>query len=469
MNAFEAVIGLEVHAQLRTATKLFCACDNGVHGEANTAVCEVCLGYPGALPVLNAEAVRLAVKAVLALGGEVARESAFDRKCYRYPDLPKGFQITQQHRPIGLGGTLCFGEDRIALERLHLEEDAAKSLHEGGATLVDFNRAGVPLVEIVTAPVLQSPEQAEACFRALQELLVAIGATHGNLEAGHLRCDANVSLRCPKTGRRGERVELKNINSFRFVRRALAYEIGRQGELLAKGQEVLRETRRWNDAAGQSERLRGKESGVDYAFLREPDLPPLVVSEAEIASLRTSLPETPEQRRRRWAASLGLGGSGIEGEAMRLLAKDPEAAECLDALHDLGVPAPRAAAFLIAEALPERAFEVEPERLAPLLRMLERRKLSSTAAKQVFLRMRGSDEAADEAVDALGLRQLSDGPALRALATAVLDEFPGQAAAYRGGKHALIGFFVGAGMRQSGGRADPQALRKALLELLHDG
>src|SRR5436190_6465971 len=313
--AYEAVIGLEIHAQLRTATKIFCGCSTAFGAAPNSEVCPVCLGQPGALPVLNRQAVDYAVMAALALGSEVQRESIFARKNYFYPDLPKGYQISQYERPLALGGGLQItvdGDARVVrLTRIHMEEDAGKSLHEGfrdseTRTYVDYNRSGVPLIEIVSEPDMRSAAEASEFFTRLREILVSIGVNDGNMEEGSLRCDANVSVRPAGQQALGTKAEVKNVNSFRYLHKAIEYEIDRQIAVVSKGGRVVQETRLFDASTGTTHSMRSKEEAHDYRYFPEPDLPPLVVGEDRVARIRATMPELPAERRRRFVSEYGL-------------------------------------------------------------------------------------------------------------------------------------------------------------------
>jgi aspartyl-tRNA(Asn)/glutamyl-tRNA(Gln) amidotransferase subunit B len=321
MSAWEAVIGLEVHAQLLTKTKLFCPCATSFGAPPNTNVCPTCLGLPGALPALNADAVKMAVKAALALGCTIQEKSRFARKNYFYPDLPKGYQISQYDEPYSQGGTVEYTvEDdeaprRARLTRIHMEEDAGKNLHDtGGGSVVDLNRAGTPLIEIVGEPDLRSPAEAAGYLRALRDVLIFLGVNDGNLEEGSFRCDANVSIRPAGTDKLGTRVELKNINSFKFVEKAIAGEIARQAEVLESGGKIVQETRGWDEKSGTTFTLRSKESAMDYRYFPEPDLLPLTLEPAVVDQIRAELPETPRLKRERFISELGhpLRGAGAD-------------------------------------------------------------------------------------------------------------------------------------------------------------
>ncbi|WP_026852425.1 Asp-tRNA(Asn)/Glu-tRNA(Gln) amidotransferase subunit GatB [Geothrix fermentans] len=481
----EAIIGLEVHVQLRTRSKLFCACRNAYGAAPNTQTCPVCLGLPGALPVLNAEAVRLGLRLGLALGARIQARSTFYRKQYFYPDLPKGYQITQG--PVALveegrleipGDPAVRGSEgpvQIRIERAHLEEDAGKSLHDQrpDATLVDLNRAGVPLLEIVGSPDLRSPQEASDYLKALHRLVVFLGVGEGNLEEGGFRCDANVSLRPRDQEAFGTRVEVKNLNSFRFVKQALAFEIGRQAALLEAGGAVAQETRGWDAEVGETRSQRTKEAAMDYRYFPEPDLPALVVAEAEIAAARADLPELPEARARRWRAAYGLG----EDEAATLL-QDPAFAAYFEALAAACGSGKAAATWMLGEVsrtLNERgtgidAYPLAPEALAELIRLVEARHLSfGTAKDRVYPALLAGEGRAEALVAAKGLAQVSDRGAIEALVAQVLAANPGPVAQFRAGKTSLQGFLVGQVLKAGGGRLDPKVVNEVLEEGLARG
>lgn len=466
---FEPVIGLEIHVQLRTATKLFCGCEAAAAAGPNSRVCPVCLGLPGALPVLNGAAVDQAVTAALALGCAVHPVSIFVRKNYFYPDLPKGYQITQYDRPLATGGALSWTrrEHRVEVRiaRVHLEEDAGKSHHDGtaggsGDTRVDFNRSGIPLAEIVTAPDLRSAEDAADCFRRIRAVLMEAGVTDGNLEAGSLRCDANVSLRGPG-GELGEKCEIKNVNSFRFLQRALEHEIARQAALLAGGGRVEPGTRLWDERRGETVSMRTKEEASEYRYFPEPDLPPLAVAVARIEARRSRLPELPASRAARLRARHALSG----GEAEQLAAS-AACARFFEAVVDQGAD-PAAASQWIRGELVRRLHEtgrsledepVAPAALARLIGLVDDGVLSASSAKHVLGRMVESGGAPDAIVAAEGLALVSDERELTAWIEAAIADSPAAVAQYRQGRRGALGFIVGVAMKASGGRADPRAL-----------
>lgn len=472
----EAVIGLEVHAQLATRTKLFCSCPAAFGAAPNAHVCPVCLGLPGALPVLNGQAVALALRVAEALGADIARRSAFARKNYFYPDLPKNYQITQYEEPLAANGRLEVpvpGATRpVRVVRLHLEEDAGKLVHDpagAGATLVDLNRAGVPLLEIVTAPDLRGGAEAQACLARLRRTLLYLGACDGGMEEGSLRCDANVSVRPRGSAALGVKVEVKNVNSLRGLRRAIDHEAARQAQLLAEGSRVAPETRGWDADAGRTVPMRSKEGEPDYRYFPEPDLPPLVLAEAEIAAARAALPELPDAREARLAREWGL-----TPDDAALLTDTPALADYLEATARALGDGPAAAHWIATELLKAAhelgasvaAFPVPPAALAGLLRLVRDGEVSGRAAKEVFAEMVATGAGAADVVARRGLRQLSDAEAIRPAVEHVLDAHPREVAAYLGGKRGLLAFFVGLVLRETGGRASPPLASRLVAEAL---
>jgi aspartyl-tRNA(Asn)/glutamyl-tRNA(Gln) amidotransferase subunit B len=474
---YEAVIGLEVHVQLLTETKMFCRCPNRFGAAPNTLVCPVCLGYPGTLPVPNRRAVDLAVKLALALGCEVHPTSVFARKNYFYPDLPKGYQISQFDRPLAEGGLLPLAQhDKgVRIERLHLEEDAGKLLHEapgGGAlpgeSLVDFNRCGVPLVEIVSRPDMASATEAQDYLQTLHQLLLYTATSDGNMEEGSLRCDANVSVRRRGETKLGTKTEIKNVNSFRNVARAIEHEIGRQIEVIEAGGRVVQETRSFDADTGTTRLMRSKEEAHDYRYFPEPDLPPLVLTRQRIESLRAELPELPWQRRARFVVQYGLPAAAQNLTASRELADYFEAAAAALPSNPKGI-----ANWVMGEVLrdvKERRVEISrslpPAHLAALVGMVDAGQLSNSAAKEVLAAVCRSGEEPAAAVARLGLAQVSDTPQLERWIDEVIEQHPGQAGQYRAGKVQVLGFLVGQVMKRSSGRAEPKAVQQLLRQAL---
>jgi aspartyl-tRNA(Asn)/glutamyl-tRNA(Gln) amidotransferase subunit B len=470
---FETVIGLEVHAQLLTKTKIFCGCSTAFGAAPNTNVCPVCLGLPGSLPVLNGEAVRMAVRIGLALGCAVQEKSIFARKNYFYPDLPKGYQISQFDAPLCTGGTLDLGKPgephEVGIVRVHMEEDAGKNLHGlGGDSVVDLNRAGTPLVEIVGAPDLRSSAEASEYLRRLRDVLMALGVNDGNLEEGSFRCDANVSVRRRGVTELGTRCEIKNVNSFRFVEKAIDYEAARQVLLVQGGQRVVQETRRWDESSGKTYSLRSKEDAHDYRYFPEPDLPPLVVEAAFVEAQRASLEELPAARRQRFSAELGLSPY-----AASVLTAHPRVAEFFEGAARLHGDAVKVANFIQTEVMRDvtttgltATFPVSREQVAELLKLVDAKAISGKQAKEVYARITGTAKMPAEMVRESGMAQMADAGELEAICARIVEQNPKQVAAYRGGKTGLIGFFVGQVMKETQGRANPAMVNEILGRLL---
>jgi aspartyl-tRNA(Asn)/glutamyl-tRNA(Gln) amidotransferase subunit B len=483
LERYEAVIGIEVHCQLRTASKMFCGCSTAYDGAApNTHVCPVCLGLPGALPVINRRAVELVLATGAALGSTTPEATRWDRKNYFYPDLPKGYQISQYDLPLAAGGTLTFdtssGPFTVRITRAHLEEDTAKLVHapgpDGGRiSLVDYNRSGAPLMEIVTEPDVRTAEQARRYAEELQLLLRTIGASDADMERGQMRVEANVSLRPRGREAFGTRVEVKNMNSFRSVERAVAFEIERQAGLLDAGDALTMETRGWSDERGETYRMRGKETSDDYRYFPEPDLPPLRVDATWLAGIRDLLPELPAARRERYRDALGLTAYDAA-----VLVSDADASRLFEATLavDEGLEAKPVANWVTGEylrirnAAPE-PISLDPAELAALVRLVGAGDVSRTMAKDVLQALIESGESVAAIVAARGLRQISDTAALGAIVDEVIAANPGAVADVRAGKAQAIGFLVGQVMKATRGQANAAVARAALRDRLgeHEG
>jgi aspartyl-tRNA(Asn)/glutamyl-tRNA(Gln) amidotransferase subunit B len=469
--SYEAVIGVEVHAQLRTRSKMFCGCGTEFGLPANSQTCPVCLGLPGSLPVINRKAVEMAVCAGLALNCHIRARNRFARKNYFYPDLPKGYQISQYEAPICERGWLEVaaggGRSRIRIRRAHLEEDAGKNVHEDGAggSRVDLNRAGTPLLEIVTEPDLRSADEVVAYLKALRDILMYLDVCDGNMEQGSLRCEPNLSLRPVGQEALGTKVELKNINSFKFVRDAIEYEIRRQTKVLSEGAKVAQETRLWDPDLGQTATMRSKEEAHDYRYFPDPDLVPLELAPDWIEELRRALPELPAARQRRFTAEYGLPDydAGVLTSS-RALADYFEA--CVKLVNQ-----PKAVSnWVMGELLrelnnsgtPVAASPVSPERLASLLRLVDEGTISLKVAREIFGEVYASGKAPEALVREKGLTQLSDERALEGMITEVLAKNPTQVEQYRGGREQVLGFLVGQVMKASGGKANPGKVNELL-------
>ncbi|MGZ8598317.1 MAG: Asp-tRNA(Asn)/Glu-tRNA(Gln) amidotransferase subunit GatB [Actinomycetota bacterium] len=481
MTEYEAVIGLECHVELSTETKMFCGCRNTFGAPPNTNVCPVCLGHPGSLPVPNREAIRRIVTIGLALGSEIAPHSLFHRKNYFYPDMPKNFQISQYDLPICVGGHLDVelpdgSTSRVGITRVHMEEDTGKTTHESAtgrihdaeAAAIDFNRAGVPLVECVSEPDIRSPEEAAAYLRELRATLESLDVSDVRMEEGSLRCDANVSMRPVGAEAFGTKVEIKNMNSVRSLERALDYEIARQTKALEAGEAIAQETRHWNEDAGATASMRSKEEAFDYRYFPEPDIPAIEPSTEWIEELRAALPELPRARRERYVADHGL-----KPEVARVLVGDRDASAQFEEAVALGAD-PTAAANWITQDLAglankhgaEAAARVSARHLADLLAMLSDDAISGAGAKQALEEAVETGDAIDAIVERKGLQQVSDTGELGAIVDQVLAENADAAQKFRDGNEGVIGFLVGQVMKASGGSANPKLAQELLRERL---
>jgi aspartyl-tRNA(Asn)/glutamyl-tRNA(Gln) amidotransferase subunit B len=470
---YEVVIGLEVHAQLLTKTKLFCGCSTNFGQPPNTNVCPVCLGLPGSLPVINGEAVEMAVKTALALGCTIHEHSIFARKNYFYPDLPKGYQISQFEEPFSTKGHLDIEVDgklkRVGITRAHMEEDAGKNLHGmSGDSVVDLNRAGVPLCEIVGEPDLRSSAEAAAYLRALRDLLVFTGVNDGNLEEGSFRCDANVSIRPRGSEKLGTRCELKNINSFRYVQRAIDAEVARQTVIVDSGGQITQETRSFDPDTGQTATLRSKEDAHDYRYFPEPDLPPLVIDEALLRKAKASMPESPGALRARWTSELGLPlATAVTLSAHPAYAHFFEAAchGCQDAVKVANFVANDVLRSVKTHGL-QAEFSVTPEQVRELLSLIDSGQISGKQAKEVFAAIEGNHaKSPAEVVREKGLK-VSDSGVVEGAVKKVVAGFPDQVAQVKAGKKGVIGFLVGQVMKETGGAAEPKLVNELLNKLI---
>ena len=478
MSDYEAVIGLEIHAQLLTQSKIFCGCSAAFGGAPNTHVCPVCLGFPGALPVLNRSAVDYGVRAALALGCRINDTSIFARKNYFYPDLPKGYQISQYEQPLASSGSVEFdgpqGPVRVGITRVHLEEDAGKSLHEGfpdsdRKTYLDFNRSGVPLIEIVTEPDLRSAGDAAEFFSHLRAILVWLGVNDGNMEEGSLRCDANVSVRPRGQTALGTKAEVKNLNSFRFLQKALEHEIDRQIGLVSGGGKVVQETRLWDSGSHVTVSMRSKEEAHDYRYFPEPDLPPVIVDEARVATIQSAMPELPSARRSRFVDAFKLSAYHAAQ-----LTQSQATADYFEAAVKAGA-SPQSASNWITGALAAKLNErgetieqslIEPARLAGLLKEIDAGSISGSIGKDVFEKMFSSGRTAADIIAAEGLRQIDDDSQIAGPIADVLAKNQDAVAQYRAGKESTFGFLVGQVMKATRGKANPKRVNELLKKAL---
>jgi aspartyl-tRNA(Asn)/glutamyl-tRNA(Gln) amidotransferase subunit B len=474
---FEAVIGLEVHAQLLTKSKIFCGCPTTFGAPPNTQTCPVCLGMPGVLPVLNKKAVEFALRMALATNCEIAPESIFARKNYFYPDLPKGYQISQYELPLAEHGYLDIAvngaKKRIGITRIHLEEDAGKLVHSDTrpVSFVDLNRTGVPLIEIVSEPDIRTPEEAVEYLKGLRNILLYLEICDGNMEEGSLRCDANISLRPVGSTGLGTKTELKNMNSFRFVRQALEYEIRRQRALLADGRDIVQETRLWDAAKGQTFSMRGKEEAHDYRYFPDPDLVPIKIDSAWLEDIRRSLPELPAARASRFQTEYGLPASDAE-----VLTSDKALADYFEAcLKEFPQPK-KVGNWIMSELMREvkkeeegiAAVKVTPKALGRLLALVDQGDISGKIAKTVFDEMVATGKDPETVIRDKGLVQISDEEDLMAQAREILAAHPKEVADYQAGKTKVMGFFVGQLMKKTKGQANPKLANEIFQRLLSE-
>jgi aspartyl-tRNA(Asn)/glutamyl-tRNA(Gln) amidotransferase subunit B len=478
MAKYEAVIGLEVHAQLKTLTKVFCGCSTRFGDPANSNTCPVCLGLPGALPVLNRKARELAIRAALALHCEVQEGSIFARKNYFYPDLPKGYQISQYELPLAIKGWLEVeaggAAKRIGITRVHMEEDAAKNLHEGFAdsdrwSYIDYNRCGMPLIEIVSEPDIRTPAEAYSYLTTLKQVLEYTEVSDCNMEEGSLRCDANVSVRLHGAPKFGTKVEAKNLNSFRYLAHALEYEIERQIGVIEAGGTIVQETRLWNVSAGRTEPMRSKEFAHDYRYFPDPDLLPLISTPALVEEIQREMPELPDAKHARF-----VNDYGIAAYDAGVLTATRALADYFEAVLRAGAPAKAAASWISVELLRRLKdagkqiadCPVEPAALAELLGIVERGEITAASGKKVFATMFDSGKKAADIIAAEGMSQISDSGAIETIARAVVAKSPDNVAKYRSGSEGVFKFFVGQVMRETRGQANPQIVNEILKRVL---
>lgn len=474
-NKFETVIGLEVHVELHTKTKIFCGCSTSFGAPPNTHTCPVCLGHPGVLPVLNRQAVDYAIKAAMALNCQIAEETKFDRKNYFYPDSPKAYQISQYDKPIGEHGWIEIevngNTKRIGITRLHLEEDAGKLTHvEGGsASLVDFNRVGTPLIEIVSEPDLRSPEEARAYLEKLKAIMQYCDVSDVKMEEGSLRCDANISLRPVGQAEFGTKAELKNMNSFRGVQRGLEYEVIRQTELLEDGEKVVQETRRWDEAQGKTLSMRSKEEAHDYRYFPDPDLVKVYIDEEWKERIRNTIPELPDARKARYIRDYGLPSYDAE-----ILTSSLKLAEFFEESLEYTADAKMVSnwvmgellGYLNANNLEITDVKVTGKGLGEMIGLIEKGTISSKIAKTVFKEMIETGKAPQQIVEEKGLVQISDEGAIQAVVNQVIQNNPQSVADYKAGKEKAVGFLVGQVMKETRGQANPGLVNKLIVNTL---
>ncbi|WP_297888939.1 Asp-tRNA(Asn)/Glu-tRNA(Gln) amidotransferase subunit GatB [Sulfurihydrogenibium sp.] len=471
---FDVVIGLETHVQMSTNTKMFCGCKVEFGAEPNTNVCPVCLAHPGTLPVINKTAIEYAVKAALALNCKIHNLSIMARKNYFYPDLPKGYQISQYDKPLATDGYIEIKVvdefKKIRIHRLHIEEDAGKTIHEGSKSYVDLNRAGTPLMEIVTEPDISSAEEARKYLEKLRNIMRFIGVSEADMEKGQLRCDVNISLKPKGSDKLGTKVELKNINSFRFIVKAIEYEIERQAKLLKKGEKIIQETRLFDPESGKTYTMRTKEEAHDYRYFPDPDLLPVVLKEDQIQQIKNSLPELPDQKYHRYIQQYNLPSYDAE-----VLTSDKNLANYFEEVVKIFPQNPKLVSNWILNELlgklNDKGIEIEnspitPSNLAQLISLITDGTISGKIAKEVFDIAFETGKSPKQIVEEKGLKQISNEDEIRRIVKAVLEKHPAEVEKYKSGNEKILGFLVGQIMKETKGKANPQLVNKILKEEL---
>ncbi|GAB6073271.1 Asp-tRNA(Asn)/Glu-tRNA(Gln) amidotransferase subunit GatB [Venenivibrio stagnispumantis] len=474
MEEFDVVIGLETHVQMATNTKMFCSCKVEFGAPPNTNVCPVCLAFPGSLPVVNKKAVEYAIKASLALNCQINELSVFARKNYFYPDLPKGYQISQYDKPLAVNGYIDIKENgkhkRIRIHRLHIEEDAGKNIHEGNYSYVDLNRAGTPLMEIVTEPDISSAEGARLYLEKLRNIMRYIGVSDADMEKGQLRCDVNISLKPKGSDKLGTKVELKNINSFRFIQKAIEYEIERQAKLLKKGEKIIQETRLFDPSSGKTYTMRTKEEAHDYRYFPDPDLLPLLITKEQIEKIKSTLPELPDEKVQRYINQLGLPEYDAE-----VLSSDKDLALYFENVIKIFPLNPKAVSNWILNELLGKLNEkglhitqspIKEKDIAEILELIQNGTISGKIAKDIFNEMFETGKSPKQIVEEKGLKQISDEGEIRKIIEEVLSKYPAEVEKYKNGNEKLFGFFVGQVMKETKGKANPAIVNKILKDLL---
>lgn len=480
MSEYEAVIGLEVHAQLLTNSKAFCGCSTKFGAEPNTQTCPVCLGMPGVLPVLNKRVVEFALRLALATNSSINKFSQFARKNYFYPDLPKNYQISMYELPLAENGYIEITDagktKRIRIKRIHMEEDAGKNIHDdaitgGNFSFVDLNRAAVPLLEIVSEPDINLPGEAVQYLKKLRNIVIYLGICDGNMQEGSFRCDANVSVRKKGEKELGVKTEIKNMNSFRFIERALSYEIERQIKSLKEGKKIVQETRLWDEKSGKTYSMRSKEYAHDYRYFPEPDLLPLIVDEKWIDEIRATLPELPDKKMERFKSEYNLPDYDVQ-----IIVSSKTLSQYFEKCVKLFPKPKNVANWLLTELLRlvnlednELEIPMPPEHLAELLKLIDNGTISGKIAKDVFVESFNTGKKPSEIVQSKGLIQISDEEELTKTASQIIEKFPQQVQEYRSGKEKIIGFLVGQVMKETGGKANPKKVNEILIKLLKGG